>query len=401
MSILCLCAAMGMKNGAIIVAPIYGVAFFFSRIQSERRRSAVLWFYLGVFIAGSLLSGSVWTYVSNYCWYGDWRGLEENYSSALGSLRVHDVATRMTRGVLYLTSDFGFLPDAIEALVLRVHRFALQGLGLGSALATEGGYYSFEPWRIPQRAQLGIAGSVLFIPSVLYFVEVGAIQYLRTRTLSLACQLSLLSIVTFWAFHAVLNWQPGGLVRLSLVFALFGGTLLSVCFKNRVLRFLSLALAICNVVLLVFSKVVVVSNTPGTDTHFLQSLNRFRNGSQVERTLIAAGVSRHFSYYDSGNPDARMLQEIARWLPERSAVGILVEGEVNLFFERPDLRMIQLFDCRTGHAVRPRDSLDFIVSWYPDELLEVIEKNKLRTEEYVSVLNETREECIRVVKVLH
>jgi hypothetical protein len=207
--------------------------------------------------------------------------------------------------------------------------------------------------------------------------------------------------VTFWAFHAVLNWQPGGLVRLSLVFALFGGTLLSVCFKNRVLRFLSLGLAICNVVLLVFSKVVVVSNTPGTDTHFLQSLNRFRNGSQVERTLIAAGVSRHFSYYDSGNPDARMLQEIARWLPERSAVGILVEGEVNLFFERPDLRMIQLFDCRTGHAVRPRDSLDFIVSWYPDELLEVIEKNKLRTEEYVSVLNETREECIRVVKVLH
>ncbi|WP_141266830.1 hypothetical protein [Thermodesulfovibrio sp. Kuro-1] len=112
-SVLSFCVALGIKNTTVILLPIY-LAICILMIKCSPNKLKTFYIIFLSFIFGFLASTTVWLYLNNYLWYGDLRGFKENYLTAIGNLDYLSIKGRIVRGILYMVSDFGYLPKKLN-----------------------------------------------------------------------------------------------------------------------------------------------------------------------------------------------------------------------------------------------------------------------------------------------
>lgn len=252
-------------------------------IKSSTDKLKIFYIIFLSFIFGLLASTTVWLYLSNYFWYGDFRGFKENYLSALGSLDFSSIKGRIVRGILYMLSDFAYLPQKIESILLIIHRFVLEFFHVSDILPNEGGYYIFLKDRIPQRNAFGIVGSLILVPAYLYSIKVFLFNRDNFTNRTIYILLLFSSTISFILYHAFLNWQPSGLFRLSFDSVLIFAPILAILFRHLVIRQVVTMLAILNYALITLALIFISIPTKHiTSNSFLNSISNLRNATYGE-----------------------------------------------------------------------------------------------------------------------
>jgi hypothetical protein len=224
-SILSFCVALGFKNTTVFLIPLYILLVFVIFLRYDLLKADSLKVLIYSFIIGLLFSGTIWVYLSNYFIYDDLRGFA-TFVLPSESMSWISIKTRIVRGLLYLFSDFDYTPFFLEQHILNFHRFILKLFGVHNSLLEEGGYFKFYENLIPTRSAFGIVCSLFFLPTLFfYFYSILNNKLNKNQTFWLAI-FCFSSLVSFLMIHTFLNWQPRGLFRLNIHFAILFGPLL-------------------------------------------------------------------------------------------------------------------------------------------------------------------------------
>jgi hypothetical protein len=223
-SILSFCVALGIKNTTVLFLPLYFILAF-AVLRYDLIKADYFKVFICSFFIGLLFSGTIWVYVSNYIVYGDPRG-PAILAMSLESLNWVGIKTRLVRGLLYMFSDFDYTPFFLEQHILNIHQFVYKLFNVQNSLLEGHGYFRFYENRLPTRSAFGIVGSLFFLPTLLfYFYSVLSNKLTKNQVfwLGIFCFSSLIS---FFMIHTFLNWQPNGIFRLNIHFAILFAPLL-------------------------------------------------------------------------------------------------------------------------------------------------------------------------------
>jgi len=230
-SILSFCIALGLKNTTLFILPFY----LFLLILILRKNIFELNYLKEItlsFIFGLILSGTIWAYLSNYLFYGDFKGYAGHILSN-ESFNWEGTKTRTIRGILYLISDFNYVPDLLKQKILNMHQFLYEIFNVSNYLVSEKGYYIFHEERLPTRSGYGFVGSILILPILInYIYSQVSNKFNKLQNFWLSVFL-LSSLFYFVMIHAFLNWQPFGLFRLNIHYVLLTCPLLMILLTNR------------------------------------------------------------------------------------------------------------------------------------------------------------------------
>ena len=277
LSVLAFSVAAGIKNSTMILLPVYilFLIFIFRTSFFSKKVISILFFS---FVLGFILSGVLWIYISNYLWYGDIRGFDQNYQTILGILNFESIKGRIIRGLLYMISDFGYLSKECNTFLLKIHFMVYDLFNVPLKLPNEAGYYSFNSEQILQRNAFGIAGTVLIIPTMIVLtLKILFDPKSELYHNAFASLLLSISILIFVLYHALLNWQPMGLFRLTFVFILVFAPLFGILYYKQSVQIISLVVATLNILLISFVLLFISIPTENIARHSIfNQLNALR-----------------------------------------------------------------------------------------------------------------------------
>ncbi|MEJ5227772.1 hypothetical protein [Thermodesulfovibrio sp.] len=346
-SVLSFCVALGIKNTTVILLPIYlAVCIFMIRCSQNKLKTFYIIFLS--FICGLLASTTIWLYLSNYFWYGDIRGFKENYLTALGNLDYVSIKGRIIRGILYMVSDFGYLPQKIESIVLGIQKLILEFFNVPDTLPKEGGYYVFLKDRIPQRNAFGIVGSLILLPTYLYSIKIFILDKNKAINDKICIFLIVISSASFLLYHAVLNWQPNGLFRLSLDFVLIFAPILAILFKHLFIRKAVTVLAISNYTLITLVLIFIsIPTNYITSNNLLNSISSLRYSSHGEFIFDNKKTNEIKELILKDYSSNEVLRTIAKsYLESGFTVAYMGTDEYSLFGKRMENKINSIIDHR-------------------------------------------------------